>query len=59
MGNLKNKRKYATCCQTKHIEIFETSKISKKLDVLGDEGFVKEDGSRDNDEEDIEVLVCI
>jgi hypothetical protein len=59
MGNLKDKRKYVPCCQTKHIERSETSDISEILDVLGDEGFVEEDGSRDNDEEDLEVLVRI
>jgi hypothetical protein len=59
MGNLKNKRKYVPCCRIEHIERLETSKISKKSNVLGDEGFVEEDGRRDDDEEDLEVLVHI
>jgi hypothetical protein len=37
----------------------ETSKISKKSNVLGDEGLVEEDGLGDDDEEDLEVWAHI
>ncbi len=59
MGNLKNKRKYVPCCRIEHIERLETSEIPKKSNVLGDEGFVEEDGLGDDDEEDLEVLAHI
>jgi hypothetical protein len=59
MGNFKNKRKYDPCCWTEHIEKSKTLKILERSYVLGDERFVGEDGSKDDDEEDLEVLACI
>jgi hypothetical protein len=59
MGNLKNKRKYAPCCWIEHIERSKTLEILERSYVLGDERFVEEDGSRDDDEEDLEMLACI